>query len=69
MAIIQVRVDDELKDRATEVANELGLDLPTAIRLFLRQMVAERALPFRPKIDPVRRSEDRRHVATGDLSS
>lgn len=52
MSSIQVQVDDSLKERAAEVAEQLGFDLPTAIRMFLRQMVTERALPFRPTADP-----------------
>lgn len=46
MAIVQFRVDDELKSRATEVYEKLGLDLSTALRLFLKRSVAENGVPF-----------------------
>lgn len=46
MAIVQFRVDDELKSRATEVYENLGLDLSTALRLFLKRSVAENGVPF-----------------------
>ncbi len=62
MANIQVRVDDLLKDSAAEVADQLGFDLPTAIRMFLRQMVSERALPFRPKVEPFYSPENQAYL-------
>ena len=46
-SVVQVRVDDVLRMQATSVAEQLGLDLPTAIRVFLTRMVADRAIPFR----------------------
>ena len=39
-------MDESLRADATSVAEQLGLDLPTAIRMFLKKMVAERAIPF-----------------------
>ena len=44
--VVQVRMDETLRAEATSVAEQLGLDLPTAIRVFLRKMVAEQAVPF-----------------------
>lgn len=52
MATLQIRLDDELKERAQAVAAEMGLELSSAIRVFLAQMVKENALPFRPGNDP-----------------
>lgn len=34
-ALIQVKVDQEIKNNASAIYNSLGLDLPTAIRIFL----------------------------------
>ena len=42
-ALIQFRVDKELKNEADK---ELGLDLGTAIKLFLKQSVNKQAIPF-----------------------
>ncbi|MGN1038459.1 MAG: type II toxin-antitoxin system RelB/DinJ family antitoxin [Mailhella sp.] len=39
-------IDTELAARAEKLFRELGLDLPTAIRLFLMQSLREQALPF-----------------------
>lgn len=52
MAVLQVRLDDKLKDEAQKVAQGLGMDLTTAVRIFLNQMVIDSALPFKPELDP-----------------
>jgi len=52
VANLQIRVDEDLRAQAQQVAGALGMDLTTAVRVFLKQMVAEKALPFRPVIDP-----------------
>jgi DNA-damage-inducible protein J len=46
MAIIQFRVSDELKDQATEIYKKLGLDLSSAIRMFLMRSVDVNGIPF-----------------------
>ena len=46
MAIVQFRVEDELKDIAVEVFEKLGLDLSTALRMFLRKCVMTDGIPF-----------------------
>ena len=33
--LVQARVDKELKQEVSEIYNALGMDLPTAIRMFL----------------------------------
>lgn len=45
-ALIQFRVDKELKNEADKLFKELGLDLSTAIKLFLKQSVNKQAIPF-----------------------
>ena len=48
---LQVRIDDDLKLQATMVYNELGIDLSTAIRMFLKKSVAVNGIPFEVKND------------------
>lgn len=43
---IRSRVEPELKRDAVEILNACGLDLSTAIRLFLHRVVATNGLPF-----------------------
>ena len=47
MSQIAVRVDDELKKEATAIFNELGLDMTTAVKLFLKQSVLTKSIPFK----------------------
>ena len=51
MPQIAVRVDDQLKKEATAIFNELGLDMTTAVKLFLKQSVLTRSIPFEVKLD------------------
>ena len=46
---MNVRVDKELKEQATELYNDLGISLSSAINMFLRQSVRENGLPFKPQ--------------------
>lgn len=46
MAILQIRVDDDLKEEAAALYERLGLDLSTAIRIFLKKSVSESGIPF-----------------------
>lgn len=45
-SLIQVRVDDELKKDAEALFSDLGIDVPTAIRLFLKQSLIHNGIPF-----------------------
>ena len=51
MTVLQVRVDEELKNQAGAVYNELGMDLSTAIRMFLKRSVLVGGIPFDTKIN------------------
>ena len=42
----QVRIDSDLKKQANEVFATLGLDMSSAINIFLRQCVLKGAIPF-----------------------
>lgn len=43
---IQVRVDDELKNKSDQLFKDLGTDTTSAIRMFLTQAVANNGFPF-----------------------
>ena len=44
--IIQVRVEEDLKRDAMKVLDKIGIDMPTAIRVFLKRIAAEDGIPF-----------------------
>ncbi len=66
---IQVRIDSRLKKEATDILNELGIDMPNAIRMFLRRIVLERGIPFDTKL-PVMQGETgiEEHIIDGGKS-
>ena len=45
-AVLQTRVDTETKLEAESLFDSLGLDITTAIRLFLRQSINQQRIPF-----------------------
>lgn len=45
-SIIQFRVDDDLKNEAATIYEKLGIDLSTAMRMFLKRSVMENGIPF-----------------------
>ncbi len=44
--MIHVRVDEEVKAQATETLALMGLSVSDAVRVFLKRVVAEKAMPF-----------------------
>jgi len=43
---VTFRVDKDLKERAEKLFNHLGLNMSTALNIFLRKAVDEAAIPF-----------------------
>ena len=48
---LNVRVDENLKKAADTLLNELGLNMSTAINIYLKQIVRENGIPFEIKLD------------------
>ena len=46
----QVRIDSEIKKQASAVFANLGLDMSTAVNIFLHQCVLHQGLPFAVEI-------------------
>lgn len=44
--VVQVRVDEKIKQKADKLFDDLGFDTPTAIRMFLVQALKSHGLPF-----------------------
>jgi DNA-damage-inducible protein J len=47
MSNIHVRVKDDRKKKAKEVLDEIGIDMSTAINLYLQQIILTKSIPFR----------------------
>ena len=43
---LNVRIDKDIKIYAESIFEELGLNMSTAINVFLRQVIREKAIPF-----------------------
>lgn len=43
---VTIRMDEDLKRQTDEILAELGLSFTTAVNVFARQVVRQRAIPF-----------------------
>ena len=48
---LNIRTDKEIKEKAENIFQELGLNMTTAINMFLRTSIRENGIPFELKID------------------
>jgi DNA-damage-inducible protein J len=49
-SLLQVRVDGKIRDEASTVLGAIGLTVSDAVRLMLRKIAQDKALPFDPLI-------------------
>ncbi|MCM1322106.1 MAG: type II toxin-antitoxin system RelB/DinJ family antitoxin [Bacteroides sp.] len=45
-SLVQVRVDESIRDEASEIFHNLGMDMSSAVRLFLNRVILAQGLPF-----------------------
>lgn len=48
MKTLNIRIDEKIKKQAKEKLSSMGLDMSSAIKIFLYQVVEENGLPFIP---------------------
>ena len=48
---LNIRIDKAIKDQADEIFNELGLNMTTAVNMFLRTAIREQGIPFELKLE------------------
>ena len=48
---LNIRTDKDIKDQAEAIFNELGLNMTTAINMFLKTAIREHGIPFDLKLD------------------
>ena len=46
----QIRIDEDVKKQAVELFNQLGIDMSSAVNMFLRQAIMRGGLPFNVEI-------------------
>ena len=52
---MRIRLDSEVKEQAQQVFSNLGMDMTTAINIFLRQAIQYQGLPFDVRLDENRK--------------
>lgn len=43
---ITIRVDEDTKDSANKIFKEVGIDMSTAVNMFLKQVIRSNGIPF-----------------------
>ena len=51
-ANVNVRVDSDVKNQAQDIFSSLGMDMSTAINIFLRQCIRKNGIPFELVTEP-----------------
>lgn len=46
----QIRIEEDVKKQAVELFNQLGIDMSSAVNMFLRQSIMHGGLPFSVEI-------------------
>ncbi len=48
---LNIRTDKTIKNQAEQIFNELGLNMTTAVNIFLRATIREHGIPFELKLE------------------
>lgn len=48
---LNIRTDKEIKEQAEHIFSELGLNMTTAVNMFLRSTIRENGIPFELKLE------------------
>lgn len=62
---LQVRLDSETKEKVEKVLTGLGLSMTEAVRMYLRQIIMKRAIPFEINLIEELSNEDVESVGKG----
>lgn len=68
---LNIRIDKEIKEAAEKIYSSLGLNMTTAINMFLRASIRERGIPFELKLniltdETIEAIEEGRMIANDD---
>lgn len=68
---LNIRTDKEIKETAEKIYSSLGLNMTTAINMFLRASIRERGIPFELKLniptdETIEAIEEGRMIASDD---
>ena len=70
MAVINIRVNDEVKKEAETIFKSLGLNMSVAMNLFLKKCINENGIPFDLKVpnnETIEALEETNKILNGDI--
>ena len=70
MAVINIRVNDEVKKEAETIFKSLGLNMSVAMNLFLKKCISENGIPFDLKLpnnETMEALEETNKILNGDI--
>ena len=70
MAVINIRVNDEVKKEAESIFKSLGLNMSVAMNLFLKKCINENGIPFDLKLpnnETIEALEETNKILNGDI--
>jgi DNA-damage-inducible protein J len=59
---LSIRINRNLKENAEALLGELGMNMTTALNIFLRQVVRQGGIPFPVQIDPFYSEKNLAHL-------
>ena len=66
-AVVRARIDERIKDEASEILQSVGLTVSDAVRMMLVRTVAENRLPFDPLVPNAETVKAMKAARAGDL--
>ena len=69
MTRVSIRMDERLRKEADLILDELGLNMSSAVNIFMKQLVRQGGLPFTPSLETDRATETKRHERLNSLLS
>ena len=67
MTRVSIRMDEKLRKEADIILHELGLNISSAVNIFLKQLVRQRSLPFTPTLETSWTLENKRRERLDSL--
>ena len=64
-AILNIRMDEQLKQDFERICDELGLNMTTAVTIFAKKMSREKRIPFDVSVDPFYSESNLAHLRRG----
>jgi len=71
MTNVTIRMDEGLKKQSEALFEEMGMNMTTAITLFIKTAVRENRIPFEIRVDPFfsARNQQRLRAAAADMDA